>query len=468
MARGRELKRGRSGTGEEPRTDSKPSAGAPGQPEESQSPSLSNSAGANMATSSQASAKRVARLEGMKRSVVREVNDDVDGRRSARSIILSPKFDCFITSLIVLNALLIGMQVQHDAVSNSKVGWFDVVEYFFTAVFTFELVARIAILRQRFWTDPAERHWNAFDALLVLISWLDVFVSEVLDADLPVDGSMSSKFARLVRILRIMRVLRTVKLLTHLRIMVSMIAKSLRSLLWIIIIMVLIIYSFAIILTQGATYHLKSVSGELPPLEATLRDSFGSLFSTMYTLFKCVSAGVEWADLAPSIGACGWVFEIIFVVYLGFTLFAVINIVNGVFVDGAIEHSREDRMMLVEKQKHDEVAKEWHLVNLLRDIDKDGDQEISYQEFCDSLETPTVQDFLHALKIEITDAKAVFTMLDLDESGQVNILEFVSGMMKLRGDARSIDIHMMMYENKRLSFLLDGLAAFVHEKLDGM
>ncbi|CAK0841074.1 unnamed protein product [Prorocentrum cordatum] len=112
---------------------------------------------------------------------------------------------------------------------------------------------------------------------------------------------------------------------------------------------------------------------------------------------------------------------------------------------------------MLEKQREDEESNEKHLIHLLTLMDTDGDQTITFDEFAVSLESKEVVDYISALEVEISDAKVFFQMLDVDGSGKVDIIEFISGMRKFRGEAKSVDIQMMIHENKKLFKLVSGL-----------
>merc|ERR1740121_1553926 len=208
----------------------------------------------------------------------------------------------------------------------------------------------------------------------------------------------------------------------------------------------------AVVLTQGATDY-KNGPGA-PPSSASEHEQFlvmyGSLFSTMYTLFQSMSGGVSWGVASEAMRGPGWLLEAVVIGYVFFMVFAVANIVNGVFVDGAIERSKRDRAIMLQKQKEDAEAKERHVINLLTLMDTDGDHEISFDEFKMSLENEEIRDYITALEVDVDDAKVFFNMLDRDGSGTVDIMEFTSGMRRFRGEAKSVDMHMLLYENKRL------------------
>merc|ERR1712032_1801651 len=65
----------------------------------------------------------------------------------------------------------------------------------------------------------------------------------------------------------------------------------------------------------------------------------------------------------------------------------------------------------------------------------------------------------------VSDAEQFFTMLDEDGSGEVDLVEFVQGMQRLRGEAKSVDIHMMLYENRKMLRIVNGLVDYMGDKL---
>merc|ERR1711988_1365241 len=102
-------------------------------------------------------------------------------------------------------------------------------------------------------------------------------------------------------------------------------------------------YVVSIVITMGTTEYLWPESGEQPFDHKLVSQYFGSLFETMYTLYKITAGGINWGDITVLLSGPGWAFEGIIILYTFFTIFAVINIVTGVFVDGAIELAKRDR-----------------------------------------------------------------------------------------------------------------------------
>merc|ERR1739848_520151 len=72
-------------------------------------------------------------------------------------------------------------------------------------------------------------------------------------------------------------------------------------------------------------------------------------------------------------------------------------------------------------------------------------------------------DYLDALELSTGHIAELFVLLDRDDSGAVDIEEFIDGCNKLKGDAKSFDVHRISLEVKSIKELVNTLAAFVVE-----
>merc|ERR1719343_1748899 len=93
-----------------------------------------------------------------------------------------------------------------------------------------------------------------------------------------------------------------------------------------------------------------------------------------------------------------------------------------------------------------------HLREVFKEIDTDSSNSITLSEMEHFLTDPSLMMYLEAMEIQPDDARTLFRLLDKDESGCVSIDEFCQGCLRLKGDAKSFDIHCIIFENHRLLF----------------
>jgi len=239
--------------------------------------------------------------------------------------------------------------------------------------------------------------------------------------------------------------------LKHLRVMVSMILNSLLQLTWLIVILGLVLYVFGILFTSGATDYRKPTDGRPVPENAgAVNEDYGSLFLTMFTLFLSVTGGVSWGEVAVTVRHAGFLYFMLFICYIFLTLFSILNVVTGVFVDGAIAHAHADRQLALGREREKKSEKIKELVEMLGSIDTDGSGTISWDEFKTGISRPDIRQAIESMMIDIHEAPELFELLDLDGDGDVDILEFIEVMQRLEGNARSSDIQKLKCASRQV------------------
>merc|ERR1719195_1078142 len=88
--------------------------------------------------------------------------------------------------------------------------------------------------------------------------------------------------------------------------------------------------------------------------------------------------------------------------------------------------------------------------SVLEEADSDRSGTISWEEFQVKLEDEHVQEFLKNIELDVTEARGLFKLLDMDESDEVPIDEFVTGCFRLKGSGKSLDLASIMHENKKM------------------
>jgi Ca2+-binding EF-hand superfamily protein len=186
------------------------------------------------------------------------------------------------------------------------------------------------------------------------------------------------------------------------------------------------------------------------PLSADLDLFWGSLPKCMFTLFKAITGGLSWHDCVHPLSELPPVWIGLFLIYISLTTLAVLNVITGVFCHSAIEGSQNDRDFVT--QKHLAMKQEYikTIRDVFQDIDTDNSNQITLQEFEDHFDDAEARAFFDALEIETDMAYDVFELLDMDGGGYLDIDEFVMGCLKLRGNARSLEVTRLQIQTRRV------------------
>lgn len=354
--------------------------------------------------------------------------------------------------LIIVNAIFIGWEVQHMAYEPSmKVPFvFEALRIVFIVLYTLELGLRFGALRSSFFTSK-DVGLNIFDLVLVLTSVAE-YVLEFILKRTHEHNIVMFRIAHLLRVMRIIRVLRVLRIFPELRFLLRSIYGTLKQVFWTLILVLLIMYVVAVALTQGVLDFEVSIGEKQPELT----DLYGYLERSFYTLLLVYSQGENWGELAAPLFQVSYFYVALFVLYIFFMLFVVINIMTAIFVESAVECGQRDTDWVIRIQ----TAQEDSFLREIRRIFKKpdlNDQMITLAELEDQFDDDDVRLRLKVLGVDVSEACSLFRLLDDTGEGAIDCDEFALGCLRLRGQARNIDIQTIRYENRKLLQIISSI-----------
>merc|ERR1712032_1141765 len=84
------------------------------------------------------------------------------------------------------------------------------------------------------------------------------------------------------------------------------------------------------------------------------------------------------------------------------------------------------------------------------ELDDNGNGTFTSEEFKMRISDERVAAYMSSLKLDVSDATSLFTLLDYDASNEISIDEFVEGCLRLQGEATNLDAKIMQYEVRLL------------------
>lgn len=383
-------------------------------------------------------------------------------KKFCQRLVLSPFFDGLSALAIFVNSVflccVVDLAAGEDPTLNGRPSSaLMTISRIFTAWFVIEVIMRIGAEGSRFCCTK-DWSWNIFDLVVVGSDMAETVIEIVVgDESEALGGFIALRVLRVLRITRAIRVVRLVRFFRELRMMVYSILRSGTCLVWSLVMLYLIIFIFGIYFTQSVTFYRKeeaqsgySQDDVMEALLEDLRRMFGGIMPSHYTLFQAICGGVSWGEISDRLIKIHWSNGVIFCFFVFFTVFSVMNIITGIFVDTATHAAHADREEVIQGQLESEDATLWQLRSIFNEADNESSGTITADEFEELLEDQRVKAHMRALGLEIHEARGLFTLLDMDHCGDVFIDEFVTGCMRLKGNAKTLDMQMLMYENKRM------------------
>jgi len=371
-----------------------------------------------------------------------------------RAYVTSVGFDMYAAMVVFANAIMIGVRTDWMArnLGETSPAIFTILDVIFCILFVGEIGMRFYVYRLAYFMK-ADRLWNIADCVVVGLQIVELLMThqgQHMQANLTAFRAL-----RLLRLVRIVRLARLLRLISELRILVMSILSSLKTLFWTGMLLTLVIYLVGILLTEeAADYRWLNIAGEAADYrpssysssesniaEDALTTYYGSLDRSMLSLYQAVSGGVDWGDMLTPLSDISFAFGYLFIVYIAFTVFALMNIVGGYFVQSALESSKNE--------KHNYMI---HLVTeLLYDLDEDETGRISWEDFSCAMDCRAMQDYFKAIDVDVSEAKSIFNLLDYDKTGTLEPEELINGGLKLQGSARSLDVQLLLAQVGRLN-----------------
>jgi len=155
-----------------------------------------------------------------------------------------------------------------------------------------------------------------------------------------------------------------------------------------------------------------------------------------------------------------------FLAFISISVFGVLNILTSVFVESAMMSATHYKDLLIQEKLHDKEIYAKHMKAIFNKIDTDNSGSISADELECFLNDEHLRLYLEALELDLIETRSLFSLLDRDESGEVSIEEFCEGCLRLKGEAKSFDIHCLLYENQRMTFKWKEFMKFAEEMFE--
>jgi hypothetical protein len=224
--------------------------------------------------------------------------------------------------------------------------------------------------------------------------------------------------------------------------------------------MLILVYMFGVHVTQVVNEFI--IDNPDISSRSMMTEYFGSLWKSMYTLFQTISNGISWREVNKVLLDIHWSYSIWTSVFVSFSVFAVLNVVTGIFVNTAMQVSQEDQDIVIADEMSQEKSYAAHILKIFNEADVNHDGFVDAKEFERHLEDRRVKTYLGHLGLSPDEARGLFRLLDIGNTGRVDSREFVLGCMRLKGPAGRIDMATLMYENKRnYEHMLNKLAQFM-------
>jgi len=222
-----------------------------------------------------------------------------------KSFIESKIINVFITLVILINAVTLGLETSEKLIS--KIGnILTYIDKIALSIFVVELIIKLFVYRLSFFKSG----WNVFDTLIVCISLIPI--------------PNNSSFL-LLRLLRVFRVLRIISVVPELKMIIEALLQSVKRVFYVSLLLFIILYIYS---TIGSILFSEDIPSR-----------WGNVGTAMITLFQVLTLS-SWEQVMLPIQDIywwAWIYFFSFIIICGITM---LNLLIAILVDVVINQKK--------------------------------------------------------------------------------------------------------------------------------
>lgn len=359
----------------------------------------------------------------------------------------SNRYEVAVAVLLCVNVLWMAVELQfsgHQMAFNLELRdtqlplaerefWasvFGAGENMFTALFTIDVVVRIFILRCKFFRV----YMNYIDIAVTVASLTELVIFHAVD--LPVNPILF----RLLRIGKLARAIRMVTMnsvLASLQLLIKCIAASMNMLFWSFCLLTFVQCVAGMVASTLCRDFIENEKVDVELRREVFR-YYGTFTRTFLTMFETLFA--NWGPPCRVVveNISEW-FSLFFLSYRCVLGFAVLNVVNAVFVQQTMKTASSDEELAFKQKERDVALYTRKVKKLFMTMDSSGDGTINKEEFAKLVNSPMLKFWMGQLELEYHDLMSLFEFLD-NGDGEITLMEFIEGAARLKGGAKALDI----------------------------
>jgi hypothetical protein len=379
------------------------------------------------------------------------------------TMVNSPRFDLMVGALIFLNFLLLAAEVEYRGRALSAdvphvvcdgEDWtycgarafaaedgLIVMEHVFTAAFATELLLRLSAEGLHYF-----HAWsNRLDAAIVVVgaldSWIFPFITGFTTGNTYLLRLL--RFIRLARLVKVLRVFKAMEAFKSLRVLIGAVQASVGALFWSLTMLFIVDLAGAILMAQFCRPIIES-EDEDPDLRYFLFMKFGTCWASFLTFFELTFVPGSLLQFREWYGRMSPFFTIVIMIFKLLVTFAGVRIIAALFLKATFSAHGEDDDDLASMiaQDREEFAK--MLQKAQFDHASRGHGEMSRDDLMEILTIPQMRDWLLDVDLDIEETKWLFSSLDHQTTGRIAFSDFVSALMRMRGQPRSADVVVLL------------------------
>lgn len=344
-------------------------------------------------------------------------------------IIMHQAFETGMGLVIFANVLLIVFEANADAScypeflydldscprSSAALFWPWACNLALQTTYSAECIARCFVERGMY----VKNQWNVIDLVIVVVGWFGMALTEMVNLNV----------LRVFRVLRLLRAGRLLISVPELYILLSGLTTSIKAIFFGSIMLIFVVFVWAIVMVE--LIHPLNLEIDYDERCPRCKEGFQTVYMASLTLFQQIVAGDSWGAISlPLAEAHPWTSPILFAILMTISL-GVMNLILAVIVEKAAEARQNDLDRKLQQKDLDRERNMVDLALLCDRMDTDGSGALSLEEMLHGyVNERKFYTLMQESGIEKDDLQTMFNVLDSDDSGEVDYVEFCNQLGK--------------------------------------
>lgn len=362
--------------------------------------------------------------------------DEVSASSRRKYVVDTIWFNLLMGAIIILNGLILGLQT--DSPDRDAPVW-GVIELMFCAIYVIEFLMRLRRNGREYFTAYREGLWNTLDTCVVFATMANAVILE------PAGFEGAGHWVSLLRSARVLRVIRVIRMMSknleHLSYVTKGLMQATKVLLWLSLVMFIFLYMCAIVATHVVGHNDRLYDAYFVTSGGWDHEVyFATVPRSLFTLFQVFTRD-NWSDgVVRHVVAEQPLMIFFFVFFMLVATYGLINIAIAVIVESIFELAEADQDVKAKSKERDRQKVLLELRDIFDEADTDHSGMLTLDEVEWAIRKPEVYLKLKKIDFPVDDPKKLFELLDYDDSGELSTEEFITGCIRMRGDARSKDL----------------------------
>lgn len=159
--------------------------------------------------------------------------------------------------------------------------------------------------------------------------------------------------------------------------------------------------------------------------------------------------------------------SIFIIIYILFITFAAMRVISAVFIVETQKVASTDEELLILQKERQIDRLNRNFAGVFKELDATGDGMVDWEEFQAVLLDQRVLIWLAALDLDLDQCEGMFSLLDGGD-GRISFQNFVKGVQRLKGGAKSVDLIMLMNRQQELAASVAKLIKMVETHITGL